>query len=503
MSRSVEPRRAGRAGLLLVTCALAWVLIAAAVVIAAPVVPVTLVPSLPEGRFDSLSIGVGDRGDAVASWSEQPLVRAVVRVAHERAGRSRWAISPPLAAGEAARLAVDGRGDAVAIWTSNGAGSARDAIGHLEAAVRPAGLGHWRAPTVIGRLQPCDGCEATPSVVIGAGGEVLIVWSEGSEEEPDTPLAEEPGQVIEAVSGSAQTGRFGSAVALSRATDSSQAPQAALDGRGDAVVVWEACLCGKVFEGRAIQAAWRPSGGGWRPSITLAHANEGPSSPHVAIDADGRAVAVWEQARGYVIHGSESPPTALESAFANASKASWGAAQALSSPRESASNVQLASAPTGRILAVWERDSRTSNAVIAAIGSTASGTWGAQTTVATWGHVAPVVRVCRGGACPPAGRQLPAAAPRLAMNARGDAAVVWEQAGAYRPFVRLARLAASAHDWLTPVRVSAPGASEASVALDTFDDAFVIWQTVSECRAPCQQASAALEVAKLAPRDSR
>jgi len=39
--------------------------------------------------------------------------------------------------------------------------------------------------------------------------------------------------------------------------------------------------------------------------------------------------------------------------------------------------------------------------------------------------------------------------------------------------------------------------------LDTFDDAFVIWQTVETCRAPCQQVSAALDVAELAPRDGR
>jgi hypothetical protein len=491
--------RAGWAGLLLVTCALAWVLIAVDVAIAAPVVPVTLVPPLAEGRFESLSIGVGDRGDAVASWREAEFGQGAVRVAHERAGRSRWDISPSLAAGESARLAVDGRGDAVAIWTSNGAGSARDVIARLEAAVRPAALGHWRPPTVIAQLQPCDGCEARPSVVIGAGGEALIVWSEGSEEEPDLPSSEEPGQVIEAVSGSTQTGRFGPPVALSPAIDVSRAPQVALDGHADAVVVWEAFERG---EGQAIDAAWRPAGEGWHPSITLARANV--SNPDVAIDAGGRAVTTWERGPEYAIGQSGSSPTAaVESAFGNALAGSWGAAHELTSPGESASNVQLGFAPTGRIVAVWERDGRTSNAVVAAIGSTASGTWGAQATVATWRHVARVVLVCRGGACPRVRRQLPAAAPRVALNARGDAAVVWEQAGAYRPFVRLARLAAAARAWPTPVRVSAPGASEASVALDRLDDAFVIWQTVGACRAPCQRRSAALKVAELAPRDGR
>jgi hypothetical protein len=343
-----------------------------------------------------------------------------------------------------------------------------------------------------------------PRVVIGVGGEVLVVWSEGSEEEPETPLAVEPGQVIEAVSGSARTGLFGPAAALSRATDFSRAPQAALDGRGDAVVVWEAGLRGTVFEGEAIQAAWRSSGGGWRQSITLAHANERLSNPHGAIDAEGRAVAVWEQARPYpyAVPPSESPPSAIQSAFGDASTASWGGAQELSSPGESASNVQLASAPTGRIVAVWERDSRTSNAVVAAGGSTASGTWRTHTTVAKWGHVAPVIRVCRGGSCTRV-PQLPVASPRVAINARGDAALVWEQAGAYRPFVRLASWPASARDWLAPVRMSGPGASEVSVALDRLDDAFVIWETVDECHAPCQQTSAAVSVAELIPHGRR
>ena len=480
----------------LFAAAFAWVYVPADVAIPAPVVPTVLVPPLAEGRLGSVSIGVDDRGDALASWSAAPLVRSVVSVAHQPAGRSRWVISQPLAHGESPQLAVDGRGDAVAIWTSSEP-LVPEAPALLEAAVRPAGLGHWRAPRVIARLQPCDGCEAKPSVAIGVGGEVLIVWSEGSEEVPDTPLAVEPGEIIEAVSGSARTGRFEPTAALSRATDFSQAPQAALDGRGDAVVVWEAGLRGTVSEGRAIQAAWRPSGGGWRPPDTLARAGEGLGNPHVVIDADGHAAAVWERAPEYAIHRGEPSAVAfVEAAFGSASAVGWGIAQQLSSSGESASNVQLASAPTGRIVAVWERDSRTSNAIVALGGSTASGTWGSQTTVATWGHVAPLEVLCRGGACPVAPR-LPEAAPRVAMNARGDVALAWEQAGAYRPFIRVASWPSSSRDWLSPVRVSAPGASEADVALDSSDDAFVIWQIVRACKAPCQKTGAAIEVAEL------
>ncbi|MEA2314204.1 MAG: hypothetical protein QOI03_896 [Solirubrobacteraceae bacterium] len=329
-----------------------------------------------------------------------------------------------------------------------------------------------------------------PSVAIGAGGEVVIVWSEGSEEEPDTSTAVEPGEIIQAVSGSAVTGRFGPSSALSPATDFAHAPHAALDGRGDAVVVWETSVrTTTVFEGQAVQAAWRPSGGGWHQPITLARAIEGLSHPQVAIDAEGRAVAVWE--RGPNDARSESAPaSAVESAFGNASAASWGAAQALSSPGESASDVDLASAPTGRIFAAWERKSRTSNAVVAVGGSTASGTWESEATVAVWGHIAPAIRTCPRGACRFV-RQLPVAAPRLAMNTHGDAALVWEQAGAYRPFIRAARRSTSGREWLEPVRVSAPGASEAGVALDGSDDAFVIWRAVGT------QVATALETAEL------
>ena len=199
---------------------------------------------------------------------------------------------------------------------------------------------------------------------------------------------------------------------------------------------------------------------------------------------------MWERGTDYARRES-SPASAVESAFGNASAASWGAAQALSSPGEFASDVDLASAPTGRIFAVWERKTRTSNAVVAAGGSTASGTWEAQATVAVWDHIAPAIRRCPRGAECPLVRQLPLAAPRLAMNTHGDAALVWEQAGAYRPFVRAASWSTSGRDWLEPVRVSAPGASEAGVALDGSDDVFVIWRTAGT------QAAIALEAAEL------
>jgi hypothetical protein len=489
--------------LVLFASAFAWVVLATGLAIAASTKPVMLVRELAGGPLGSVAIGAGEGGDAVASWSERPLVRAVVRVADKRAGRSRWAISVPLSEGENPRLAVDGRGDAVAIWTSH-LGPGAPTV--LEAAVRPARVDHWLAQTAISTLQPADegeSTEATPSVTIGARGEVLIVWSAGSEEEPDTPLAVEPGRVIQAVSGSARTGRFDPAATLSRGTDFAQAPQPALDVRGDAVVVWEAGLRSTVFEGRAIQAAWRPAGEGWHQPNTVARTNDSLGKPHVAIDADGRSVAVWERERVSATPHAESQPTAaIESAFGNASTASWGAVQQLSPVGEHASNVQLASGPTGRTIVAWERDSRTSNAVVAASASTGSRTWGTPSTVAAWDHIAPRIRICPRGAECPIVRRLPTAAPQVATNAHGDAALVWEQAGGYRPFVRAASWPATARNWLAPVRVSAPGASEANVAVDGSDDTLVIWQALGECTKRCQQTGPALEVAKL-PRAGR
>jgi hypothetical protein len=484
------------AGLVLASLSCACLLAAAAASAATRVKPVALVGPLKDVIPGSLAIATDGRGDRFASWSVGTPAANAVSVAERRAGRPRWKIHRLLAYGSSPTLAVDGRGDAVVIWRASNP-HALENPGVLEAAVKSAGSARWSPAKILARFQPSDGSDPVPDMAIGASGEILIVWSEGSEEEPDTPLAEEPGQSIEVVTGSAKTGRFDGPKAISPSTDFLEAPRAALDGRGDAVVVWEAGLRGPPLFERAIQAAWRPAGSGWRAPTTLARSREGLADPRVAIDEQGRAVAVWERGHESPLRvNGETPSVEVESAFGSASASAWGPTHELSPAGEPAGNVQLAASPTGRLVAAWEGYGRTSNAVVAAVGSTPSGRWEAPSTITTWGHVAP--SVCREGpsSCVIV-RQPPRAAPRVAIDARGDATIAWEQAGGYNAFIRAARRPATSRTWLTALRVSAPATSDVDVALDGSGGAALIWRTVGPCPGACLASSLAIDVAEL------
>ena len=88
--------------------------------------------------------------------------------------------------------------------------------------------------------------------------------------------------------------------------DGGGGPVVAVDPGGDATAVWLDDV-GRVY------ASVRPAGGGWSAPVDLADEEQDPSTqpdPHVAVDANGDAVAVW----GYDDDGHESVLTAMRPA---------------------------------------------------------------------------------------------------------------------------------------------------------------------------------------------
>jgi hypothetical protein len=105
-------------------------------------------------------------------------------------------------------------------------------------------------------------------------------------------------------------GSWETAVTLSVAGDSAEAPQVSLDPSGNAVAVWSRTDATP----RVIQAAERPAGGGWLPPALLSVIGRSANEPQVATDSVGNAVAVWAredgantivQAAGHDGHGPE------------------------------------------------------------------------------------------------------------------------------------------------------------------------------------------------------
>ena len=125
-------------------------------------------------------------------------------------------------------------------------------------------------------------------------------------------------------------------------------PQIAAGSDGTATAVWQR------YDGSnyIIQAATRPPGGSFAPTVDISVAGEDAYYPQVAVGPDGTATAVWERYDGsnYIIQAATRPPGG---SFGTPVNLSGGV------------NSQVAVGPDGTATAVWERDDG-SNTIIQA-----------------------------------------------------------------------------------------------------------------------------------------
>lgn len=242
-------------------------------------------------------------------------------------------------------------------------------------------------------------------------------------------------------------------------------PQVALDSDGDALVVWKGSD-GSFFR---IQARARSAAGVLGPAQTLSGAGRNALLPHVAVDGDGDGVAVWRRRDG-------TGPCSNFGCFriqarARAAAGTLASVQTLSPPGQDADHPQIVIDTDGDALVVWERNdgigpcSSQGCILVQARSRSAAGTLGAVQTLS------------------PAGPPNGAVAPEVAVDADGDALVVWRRAdsttdcGGFGCF-RIQARARSAAGILGPVLTLSPAgedASDAQVAIDAEGDALTVW----------------------------
>lgn len=168
-------------------------------------------------------------------------------------------------------VAMAPNGDAIAAWTQDN-GTSDD----IRASVFDAGTATWTAAGAID-VETADAAGA--QVAMDAGGNGLGVWTQG---------------------GSVMAARFdGSAflapVAVTGTNAGATNVQLVLEpGGANAVAIWEQATS----TGTDIAAARFTPGGGWTVPVLVESHPLGATQPRVALDADGRAVAVWRQDNG-------------------------------------------------------------------------------------------------------------------------------------------------------------------------------------------------------------
>jgi PKD domain len=239
-------------------------------------------------------------------------------------------------------------------------------------------------------------------------------------------------------------------VSLSAAGENTGAPHVVLDAQGNATAVWGAWN----GEHGVIESAYRPAGEGWQAPVVISDVGEetvllaGERSadyPTIAVDANGAVTVVWER-------GTGSDETVIQSTSRDPGGA-WGTPVDISYPAPTASTEEprVGVDADGEATAVWKH-----SGVLQSADRPAGGSWQMPVDISEAGHEA--------------------LTPQAAVDAAGDATAVWmiQEGGllvartSYRP---------AGSGWRTPEALSAQGeeGGDPQIALDAHGDALAVW----------------------------
>lgn len=290
----------------------------------------------------------------------------------------------------------------------------------------------FSAPLTLGPAGPAT--LGPPQAAIDGAGNAIVVW-----QQPDSLM---PNTIVRAAVRPAG-GTFGEPVTLSATGAVSAHPQLALNPAGDAVVVWDRVAGLDAI----VQAAVRPAGGAFSAPLDVSAAGTLSPLPRPAIDAAGNATVAWTQT------------TAAGSTAQAATRAAGGAA--FSAPVDlSATGVvggtQVATNAGGETVAAWERVDASTRFVQAAT-RPAGGAFSAPADLSLFGA--------------------DASAPQVAIDADGNAVAVWAR---FDGPTRVVQIATRPRDGAfgLPGTLS-PGGGEARaphVAVSPGGDMVVTWQ---------------------------
>jgi hypothetical protein len=298
----------------------------------------------------------------------------------------------------------------------------------------PAGAAPTWLPTT--DLSAPGGDASFAGVAIDDGGDAVATWErfDGSND------------IVEAATRLAG-GTWSAPTPLSAPGEDGRSPQVAMAAGGEAVAVWRRNDGANLI----VEAATHPLGGAWSASVKVSVPGQNASNQRVAIDARGDAVATWERSNG---------TNEIVEASSHAAGGGWTAPVPISAAGRDAENPRVAMSADGHAAIVFERYDGTRWRVEAST-LTFGGAWSPAVVLSTVGE---------GGET-----------PMVAMDATGDATVVWEGFDGMTPRVEAASLKVGGA-WSAPATLSTPGAEAVAprVAMSAAGDAVADWTEGAE-----------------------
>jgi hypothetical protein len=184
----------------------------------------------------------------------------------------------------------------------------------------------------------------------------------------------------------------------------------------------------------------------WTAVANVSEEGQSAYGPRVAVDGAGDAISVWARSNG--------SNDVVQAAVKPAGEA-WEAPATLSEVGQEASETQLAADSAGAAIVVWRRFNG-SNYVVQAAVKPAGEAWGSPATLSEAGQEA--------------------SEPQVAVDAVGDATVVWRRSNGSNYLVQAA-VKPAGKPWETPATLSEAGqdAHAPEIAVDPAGDATVVW----------------------------
>ncbi len=386
------------------------------------------------------------------------------------------------------RVAMDAAGHAVAVWIEAGG------AGHLETSSYSPGTG-WSTPAELGNIA------STRDLLMNANGDGMAVWEEISDAScsndedcsrftvkvrryfPDVGWSKSTSLASEVSSGVMHPrlalNAAGNAVAIwserngahrnirvSRFTprdgwhkieqltnnaNNAQDPDVALDDDGNAMAVWTQ------FEGQRanVYASRYTPAGGWSAPVLIEHQDSGSAwRTWIDIDRDGNAIALWLQSDGirYSAWSNRHTPNA-----------GWGTAQAIeSSDAGDVVGIDMAMDAQGNAVVAWEEFDR-------ALSGAHTNVWANRYFANSGWGVAELLEIDDAGS---------ATFPQIAMDAAGNALVVWSQNDGTRYNIWSRRMPAGGN-WSPPALIETEDAGNAFIgelAIGGGGDAIAVWE---------------------------